>query len=660
VASQTQTWINAAVTDDTGQLRAELEETRSLLVEAEAEARLAREELLRLQQSAAGRTAVRLQNTARRVAPLHTRRQRALHQVAQAAASLVEGGPAEVWHRVRRTRTLPDVGPSPFSDTPDGRRRQYRAWLAQHEPSAAQLEAMRAQSSSWTWQPLVSVLMPVHDPERRWLEAAIDSVRSQTYERWELCIADDASQQPHVADVLQRAADADSRIVITRRTTSGGIALATNAALERASGELIAFLDHDDALRPHALHRIVEHFAANREVLVVHSDEDKILPDGSHADPFFKPDFSPHMLLEWNYVTHFVTVRAELLRSLGGIREGFEGSQDHDMLLRAADGGTPFGHVADVLYGWRMIEGSAALSSDYKPLAREAGRRAVAEAVARRGDEATVDFGAQPGLYRVRYRITGTPRVAIIIPTRDQLAQLRACVGSLERLTTYSNYTITIVDNGSRRADTLAYLRASKHRVVTADIPFNHSVLINRGAEGLECDHLLLMNNDMSVITPEWLEAMLAHSQRADVGAVGARLLFRDGRVQHEGVVVGGLHLAGNVETGWPVAREVSAVTGACLMTRREVFESLGGLDESLAEAFNDVDYCLRTRAAGLRVLVTPLAELHHREGGTRGRRIPQHDADHFAARWGSAATLQDPYLNRNVLWPNPLRLRFD
>ena len=306
-----------------------------------------------------------------------------------------------------------------------------------------------------------------------------------------------------------------------------------------------------------------------------------------------------------------------------------------------------------------MVPGSAALSSDEKPLAREAGRRAVQEAVARRGDTARVEFGASPGMYRVRYAIEGHPTVAIIIPTRDRVNLLRACIGSIERRSTYDNRTIVIVDNGSRNPDTLAYLRASPHRVVRIDRPFNYSELVNAAAAEVSADHLLLLNNDVTVLSPGWIEAMLEHSQRRDVGAVGARLLFSDGHAQHEGVALGRLHIAANMETRWPVVREVSAVTGACLMTRRAVFDEAGGLDEALPEAFNDVDYCLRVRARGYRVIYTPLAQLSHREGGTRGRRIPEPDRRVFVERWGDERTLRDPYLNPNVLWPNPLRLRF-
>jgi len=307
-----------------------------------------------------------------------------------------------------------------------------------------------------------------------------------------------------------------------------------------------------------------------------------------------------------------------------------------------------------------MVPGSVALSSDYKPLAREAGRRAVQDALTRRGEPGTVEFGKYPGFYNVRYTIDGAPFVAIIIPTRDHVELLRSVIASVEAQTTYPNYTILIVNNQSRQHATLDYLHATSHQVIDVDQPFNFSAIVNAAAVATQADHLLLVNNDVIVNSPGWIEAMLAHSQKPDVGAVGARLVYSDGHVQHEGIALGRLHVAGNMETKYPGVREVSAVTGACLMTRRSVFTQLGGFDEGLAEAFNDVDYCLRARSAGYRVIITPLAELTHREGASRGRSTPEVDRAYFIKRWGDVDEIEDPYLNRNLLWPNPLILRFD
>lgn len=636
-------------------LRAELHETRRLVVELETETRALRGELERIRSSAAGRLVTRLQATARRIAPVGTARQRRLHTVARSAVVLVEDGPRQLLHQLRQVRHPAEVGGA--EETPEGRERQYAAWLSRHAIDASARDRMRRVEETWPATPLISVVLPVYNPEVSWLEAAVESVMQQVYASWELCIADDASSREGIRALLSRYAS-DPRITVTFSPKHRGIAATTNAALGLARGEFVAFLDHDDVLRPHALHAMVAYLQAHESADLIYSDEDMILPGGEYGDPKFKPDYSPEMLLSWNYITHLVMIRRSLVESLGGLRGDFEGSQDHDLLLRAVEHARHVGHVADVLYGWRVVPGSAALSADQKPLARESGRRAVEQAVHRRGFSGRIEFGASPGLYNVRYEVVGTPSVGILIPTRDRVGLLRTCIGSIERKSTYQNYSITIINNGSRSAETLEYLRRSPHRVIDVDAPFNFSSLINAAARSVDAEHLLLLNNDTSVITPNWIEAMLEHSQHVDVGAVGARLVFSDGRAQHEGIVVGRLHVAANVETRWRVVREVSAVTGACLMSRRIVFEELGGLDEGLVEAFNDVDYCLRARARGYRVVYTPLAELVHREGASRGRRIPSDDEARFAARWGDKTELEDPYLNTNVLWPNPLRLR--
>jgi len=649
----------ARLRDEVQRLTAELDEKRHTVVGLEAEARAVREELARIKRSASGRLALRLQDGARRLAPYGTGRQRALHNVAQNVAVLADEGPRAMFERIRRQGSAAS-GDGRFPDTPAGRQRQYAAWLRFREARDDAVGELVADEESWAYRPTVSLVMPVHDPAVAWLEEAIESVRAQIYTSWELCIADDASTRPDVSDVVRRFAAADRRIKVTFRETCGGIAVASNDALRLAEGEWVGFIDHDDVLQPHALHAVVRHLNEHVDADVCYSDEDKILPSGERGDPLFKPDWSAEMLLSANYITHFVVVRKGLLDDVGQLREGFEGSQDHDLLLRVTERGGRIGHIADVLYSWRMVAGSSALSSDFKPLAREAGRRAVQEALRRRGLAGRVEFGAHPGFYNTRYEIVGSPSVAIVIPTRDHVRLLQDAIESIEKHTTYANYFIVIVDNQSRRPETVSYLRSTAHRVVDVDRPFNFSAIVNAAAAAVEADHLVLFNNDVTVTTPGWLEAMLGYSQRSDVGAVGARLLFADGRVQHEGVVVGGLHEAANVEISWPGAREVSAVTGACLMTRHDVFRKVGGFDEDLAEAFNDVDYCLRLRTAGFRVVYTPLAELKHREGASRGRRIPSRDREHFIRRWGSREVLSDPYLNANVLWPNPLRLRFE
>jgi GT2 family glycosyltransferase len=518
---------------------------------------------------------------------------------------------------------------------------------------------MLSEGLSWSYRPRVSILLPVFDPARSWLEDAIASVLRQVYGEWELCIADDASTRPYVHDVLQRFAAADTRIKVATHSTNGGIVATSNTALGLATGDYVALLDHDDVLRPHALHAMVEFLQAHRRADVLYSDEDKLLPSGDLGEPFFKPGWSPELLLSWNYLSHLVLLRKELVDSVGGFRVGFDGSQDHDLLLRVTERTDAVEHVAEMVYAWRSVPGSSAERPGAKEYAAAAGRRAVADALERRGTPAAVSEGSQPFFYDVRYAIKGAPAVAIVIPTRDRGDLLEQCLQSVEAESTYSNYSIIIIDNGSRHADTLRFLARCGHEVVRMDEPFNYSKLVNAGALAASgAEHLLLLNNDMTVMKRDWIEALIEHSQQAHVGAVGARLLFPNGDVQHEGIICGRGRLAGNVHMGWPVVRETSAVTGACMMTRRSVFAEVGGFDEQLRVGFNDVDYCLRIRARGYRVLFTPHAELRHHESASRGRLNPVTDQRRFIARWGDPELIEDPYLNPHLSWPNPLEFR--
>jgi GT2 family glycosyltransferase len=544
--------------------------------------------------------------------------------------------------------------PSPPVD-PDA---QYQLWLAANEPSAATLQAMRAAARSWSVSPLISVVLPVHDPDERWLRDAIASVRDQAYERWELCVADDASERPHVREILESAAATDPRVRVIHRSENGGIAAASNSALAMATGQFVAFLDHDDVLRPHALWKVVERIHRNPDVDVVYSDEDLIRPDGHRGGVFFKPNWSPAWLLCQNYITHLTVIRRSRLEEVGGFRVGYEGSQDHDLLLRVTERTDCVEHIADVLYSWRQAAGSTALDPDNKPLARVAGVRCVQDALERRGTPGTVTLGPTPGVYDVRYDLRGAAAVSVIIPTRDRLDLLRACVGRVESLTTYPHMEIVIVDNDSRRADTRAYLAACGHRVVPAPGPFNYSRIVNLGVRSTSTPYTVLLNNDAMVITEDWLERMLEVCQHPDVGVVGCQLRLRDGRLQHAGIGIGYGHMAYNLGVGWPVLRDVAAVTGASMMIKREAFDRVDGFDEQMAIAYNDVDFCLRVRKRGLRVVYTPYACLEHEESSSRGSLDPRADHDAFRARWGSEDDLVDPFLNPHVLWPEAGRLR--
>jgi glycosyltransferase involved in cell wall biosynthesis len=466
--------------------------------------------------------------------------------------------------------------------------------------------------------------------------------------------------------ILQEYARQDSRVRAERAERSGGIVAATQSALAMARGDFIVFLDHDDELAPEALLVVAAKLGAEPDLDLVYSDEDKIDERGRRVEPFFKPEWSPDLLLSMNYVSHLTVVRRTLLDAVGGLRTGFEGSQDYDLVLRLVERTQRIGHVPRVLYHWRKVPGSTAVVPEAKPYALDSASRALEEALARRETPGRVSSSA-PGLYHVRYDVRGQPLVSIVMPTRNKADMLRTCVESIESRTRWGCWELTVVDNGSTDPEALAYLEelGRRHRVIRDERPFNWSALNNAAARGVCGDHLLFMNNDMEVISDEWLEALLEHAQRPEVGAVGARLLYPDGTVQHAGVVLGVGGVANHAfralvaeDPGYfglaHVARDVSAVTGACLMTRREAFERQGGFDEQLGVAFNDIDYCLRLGRAGLRVVYTPFALLCHHESATRGTLHPQENEEFMWAQWRSVIE-DDPYYS-----PNLTRARLD
>jgi GT2 family glycosyltransferase len=606
---------------------------RRRITELEAQLQSIRAELARSTESASARIAVSAARKARLLAPPDSRRQQTLHTAAVRTLVLVDHGPAAVVGLMRRKRALRKaIG---VADTPAARRRQYRRWLEVHTPSAGDLAAMRGDAEALESPAVISIVMPVHNPDEEWLEAAIHSVLAQAYPHLELCIADDASTRPDVHAALQRAAG-DARVRVVYREQQGGIAAASNSAMELARGEYVGFVDHDDVLRPHALAAMAAYLRDHADADLVYSDEDKLLAEGGLGAPAFKPEYSPDRLLGENYINHFTVVRRSLLVDLGGFRQGFDGSQDHDLMLRVSERARYIGHVPDVLYAWRMAPGSTAVAADRKPLAQDAGRRAVDDALRRRGAEARVDYGPSPGLYIPRYAITGAPTVDVFVVACRPGADAGACAAGIEQLSTYANRRITVVHVGESVAAS-----------------------INRAVNSTSGDHIVLCDASIRVITPEWLEAMVELSQRDDIGAVGARLRFPDGSVAHEGMVLGRLGAAASVDQLLRVIKEASAVSGACLMTRRAVFAEAGGLDERLRRRLFDVDYCLRVRGPGRRVVCTPLAEMTWGDaaqcddlaGGDPDERA-------FIERWGAVDEIEDPYLNVNVRWPNPLSLR--
>jgi GT2 family glycosyltransferase len=594
-----------------------------------------------------------------RAAPVGTRRRLFLHRLARAYIVLVTQGPSGLRRAViERNR-----------DSARGRaqiiQREYNEWRRRHEPDGDDLARMRTESRTWADQPLISIIMPTYNPRVGWIRPAVESVAAQTYENWELCIADDASTAPHVAGLLAAYAASDPRIKVVMRPDNGGIAAASASALALASGDFIALLDHDDVLRPHALHRVVEAIHSAPDADIVYSDEDLLLADGTVGRPFFKPDYSPDFLLSVNYICHFLTIRRSVVDAAGGFRGGFDGAQDHDLLLRATEHARHVAHVPDILYSWRQVPGSVAMASEAKMYAYAAGKRAVEEALERRRLPGRVSLGQQLGTYHVRLNVAGEPHIAIIIPTRNRLELLRHCIDSIERRSTYANWSITIIDNDSTDAEALEYLERSAHRVVHRPGPFNYSALINLGRSSVDAPYMITLNNDTTVMSADWMEALLEQAQRPEVAIVGGRLLYPNGRPQHEGIAVGnvrGGYMAANLDAGWMgrVIRNVTAVSGACQMIKTSVFDELGGYDEDLGVAYNDVDFCLRARAAGYLVIYTPHAELRHHESASRGGLDPVIDHELFWNRWGRLGGIYDPYISRHLRDLNPTRIRLD
>lgn len=549
----------------------------------------------------------------------------------------------------------------------------YRTWIERHDAlTADDLDRLRRKVEALAHKPLISVLMPVYNTPARLLQEAIDSVRAQVYENWELCIADDCSTRKHVRRILEENARSDQRIKVVWRKANGHIAHASNSAFELASGEWVAMMDHDDVLRPNALAEVALELNRHPQAEIVYSDEDKLDAKGNRYDPYFKPDFSRELFRSQNYLNHLTVHRAANIRAVGGWRPGFEGSQDYDLNLRVFERikAENIRHIPKVLYHWRAVQGSTALTGSEKEYAYEAGRRALQEHVERMGLPAEVDAAPDTPFYRMRFSIKGRPPlVSLIIPVRDKAELLRNCITSIREKTTYPNYEIVVVDNGSVEPETLEYfeaLKASKEaRVIVYDKPFNFSAINNFAVKKAKGSIVGLINNDIEVISPDWLTEMVSWAVQPEVGCVGAKLYYSNDTVQHAGIILGVGGVAGHSHKYFPrdaqgsfsrlkLAQNLSAVTAACVIVRKRVYEEVGGMDEeNLKIAFNDVDFCLKMRAAGYVHVWTPYAELYHHESLSRGTEDSpdkvkrfQSEVFHMQKKW---ALTPDPYYSVNL-----------
>ena len=513
----------------------------------------------------------------------------------------------------------------------------YLAWIDRYDTRTdPTLDDLRRQGAELPCQPKISILLAASDPSKARLRETIDSVLAQTYANWELCIADNCSTKPHVAEILRGYAKADPRIKVLALPKKLGVALALNAALAPATGEWVATLDDEDVLAPHALFHVAKAISEHPDTKLIYSDEDMIDETGSRHSPFFKPDFSPELFHSQNYLDHLTVYRSDHVREAGGWRAEFEGAQDYDLNLRVSERleASAIYHIPQILYHRRAAASSTSAPSEKRD-AQAAGLRALSEHVGRLGLAATVEELPDVPYYRVRFALPDPhPLVSIIIPSRDQADLLAQCIGSILTSTTYEPFEILIVDNGSMEKKTLSYFATATEdprvRIVPYPHPFNYSAINNFAAQGARGDILAFVNNDVEVIALGWLTEMVAWAAQEEIGCVGAKLYYPDDTIQHAGVILGIGGAAGHSHKHYPrdhpgyfcrlkVPQTISAVTGACLAVRKQLFFEVGGFDERLCVAFNDVDLCLKVQAAGHRNVWTPFAELYHHESITRG-----------------------------------------
>lgn len=535
------------------------------------------------------------------------------------------------------------------------------------ELSGKELEDMRIQCASFEYRPKISIITPVLNTREEWLRSSIESVLHQIYDNWELCIADDGSDQPHIGETLNCYQQKDARIKVKYLNENQGVSGASNEALAMANGEFIGFLDHDDQLRPNALYEVVLMLNRNASADFIYSDEILISKRGKPVFAYFRPDFSLDYMLSHCYIVHFVVIRASILKKIGGFRAEFKVSQDYDLFLRVLSQTRNVLHIPKILYKWRQYESST--GHLLKERVMESSRRALQDFADREGIKGVVWGTKNFNFFRLKRDILDRPKISIIIPTKDRIDLLKRCIESIQNRSSYDNYEIIIVDNMSQEEETAAYLDGlgksyENCRIIKFNEKFNYSKLNNYAAEFARGEHLLFLNNDIEVLNSDWLEAMLEQSQRDEIGCVGAKLLYPDRKIQHVGVVVGWggraehiykwLHSNDIGYMGHFVSiRNYSAVTAACMMLRKSIFNEVGGFDERFEIGFGDVDLCLRVRELGYENLFTPYAELLHYESATRGRSFSfdphPNDTKRFIERWQEYIKGGDPYYNPNL-----------
>ena len=545
----------------------------------------------------------------------------------------------------------------------------YEAWLARHKVDKRTLR--RQKHSAFAQKPLISIVIPLYCTPLPYLKELLESVRRQSYENWQLCLAD-GSPDDKAKEFIEKHYGREKRIVYRKLEENGGISVNTNEAVALAAGEYLMLCDHDDTLEPDALYEIVK--AINDTGAdVLYTDEDKVSMDGRHYfDPNFKPDFNLFRLRENNYICHIFVVKKSLTDETGLLRSEFDGAQDFDFILRCCEKAQKITHIPKVLYHWRCHMDSTAADPPSKAYAYEAGRKAVREHYQRLGIDAKVEMTERPGWYRSHVKVQGNPLISVIIPNKDHTDDLELCLFSMTRKSTYRNYEILIVENNSEKEETFEYYRKlpdryPKARVLTWEKEFNYSAINNFAAKEAKGEYLLFLNNDVEILTPDWMEEMLQNCQQENVAAVGAKLYYPDDTIQHAGVVLGLGGIAGHImcraskeDPGYfgrmISVQEISAVTAACMMVKKSDFDAVGGLDETFQVAFNDIDLCMKFRAAGKKIIFTPYAELYHYESKSRGLEdTPEKqfrfdkEVKRFQEKWAQQLEMGDPYYSPNL-----------
>ena len=546
----------------------------------------------------------------------------------------------------------------------------YQKWIRHHLPDRNELEKQK--KTSFGYRPKLSFVVPLYKTPEKYLRRLTESFQEQTYSNWELCIVNASPDNEEMQKVLAEYSAGDSRVRFCNLKENLGIAENTNRAFAMAKGEFVGLLDHDDLLAPNALYEIVKILQDHPQADALYTDEDKVTTElDEHFQPHLKPDFNLDLLRSNNYICHFFVVRKSIVEKAGGFRKEFDGAQDYDFIFRCTENAGEVLHVPEILYHWRTHKASTADNPASKMYAFEAGKRAIEAHLERTGTKGEVSHTQDLGFYRVKYPVQGKPLVSVIIPNKDEKETLQTCLEMLEKNTGYQNFEIIIVENNSTTDEIFRYYKElsgnRKIHLLRWGKEFNYSAINNFAAAHAKGEYLLFLNNDVKSINPDWLEEMLGVCQRPEVGGVGAKLIYPDNTIQHAGCVIGMGGIAGHMFVDMPADRtgylhkasllqDMSAVTAACLLMKKEVFEQAGGFTEELAVAFNDVDLCLKVRKNGYLIVYDPYAKLYHMESKTRGaedskekvRRF-QTEIEYMRCHWIDILKNGDPCYNKNL-----------